>query len=107
MSIRFDYSYAGLSQEELDNKAAQISLADKMLKEKTGAGSDFLGWYDYPVAYDKEEYARIKKAAEKIKDSCDAFIAVSYTHLDVYKRQVWCIGAFGLPNGLKAVAGMW
>ena len=53
MSIRFDYSYAGLSQEELDNKAAQISLADKMLKEKTGAGSDFLGWYDYPVAYDK------------------------------------------------------
>ena len=76
MSIRFDYSYAGLSQEELDNKAAQISLADKMLKEKTGAGSDFLGWYDYPVAYDKEEYARIKKAAEKIKDSCDAFIVI-------------------------------
>ncbi|MBS6341328.1 MAG: glucose-6-phosphate isomerase, partial [Eubacterium limosum] len=76
MSIRFDYSYAGLSQEEFDNKAAQISLADKMLKEKTGAGSDFLGWYDYPVAYDKEEYARIKAAAEKIKGSCDAFIVI-------------------------------
>lgn len=76
MSIRFDYSYTGLSQEEFDNKAAQISLADKMLKEKTGAGSDFLGWYDYPVAYDKEEYARIKQAAERIKGSCDAFIVI-------------------------------
>lgn len=76
MSIRFDYSYAGLSQEEFENKAAQISLADKMLKEKTGPGSSFLGWYNYPVAYDKEEFARIKKAAKKIQTSCDAFIVI-------------------------------
>lgn len=76
MGIKFDYSYAGLTEAELKNKVSQIQLADKMLKEKTGAGNDFLGWYDYPVAYDKEEYERIKVAAKKIQDTCDAFIVI-------------------------------
>ncbi|MEG0811529.1 MAG: glucose-6-phosphate isomerase [Eubacterium sp.] len=76
MSIRFDYSYAGLTSEEMQNKATQISLANKQLVEKTGTGNDFLGWYDYPISYDKKEYACIKVAAEKIKNSCDAFIVI-------------------------------
>ncbi|MEG0377644.1 MAG: glucose-6-phosphate isomerase [Eubacterium sp.] len=76
MSIRFDYSYAGLTPEEMDFKAVQLSLANKQLVEKSGAGHDFLGWYDYPVSYDKKEYARIKAAAEKINNTCDAFIVI-------------------------------
>ncbi|MDO4289404.1 MAG: glucose-6-phosphate isomerase [Eubacterium sp.] len=76
MGIKFDYSYAGLTEAELNNKVGQIQLADKTLKEKTGPGNDFLGWYDYPVAYDKDEYARIKAAAKRIQDSCDAFIVI-------------------------------
>jgi glucose-6-phosphate isomerase len=47
-----------------------------MLHEKTGAGNDFLGWIDLPVNYDKEEFSRIKKAAEKIKSDSDILIVI-------------------------------
>ena len=43
---------------------------------KNGAGNDFLGWVDLPENYDKEEFARIKIAAEKIKKSCDALVVI-------------------------------
>lgn len=76
MSIRFDYSYANISKEEFPKKFGQLKLANEELMEKTGTGNDFLGWVDYPVAYDKEEYARIKKAAVKIQKSCDALVVI-------------------------------
>ena len=47
-----------------------------MLHEKTGAGNDFLGWVDLPVDYDKDEFARIQKAAEKIKNDSDVLIVI-------------------------------
>jgi len=59
--------------QEISNK---ISESQKMLHNKTGAGNDFLGWVDLPVDYDKEEFARIKKAAERIKKSCDIFVVI-------------------------------
>ena len=43
---------------------------------KTGAGSDFLGWVTLPDDYDKDEFARIKAAASKIQSSCDVFIVI-------------------------------
>ena len=46
--------------------AHQIEAAHHLLHDKTGLGNDFVGWVDLPVNYDKEEFARIKKAAEKI-----------------------------------------
>lgn len=47
-----------------------------MLHEKTGAGNDFLGWVDLPVDYDKDEFARIQKAAEKIQGDSDVLIVI-------------------------------
>jgi len=47
-----------------------------MLHNKTGAGNDFLGWVDLPLNYDKEEFSRIKAAAEKIKSDSDALIVI-------------------------------
>ena len=44
-----------------------VKDAKEVLVSRTGAGNDFLGWIDLPVDYDKEEFVRIKKAAEKIK----------------------------------------
>ena len=54
----------------------KINKADDMLINKTGAGSDFLGWVDLPVNYDKEEFARIKKAADKIKSDSEVLIVI-------------------------------
>ena len=50
--------------------------AKKVLVEKTGDGNDFLGWIDLPVDYDKEEFARIKKAAEKIRNDSEVLLVI-------------------------------
>ena len=54
----------------------EISAAHKKLLDGSGEGSDFLGWIDLPKNYDKEEFARIKDAAQRIKKSCDVFIVI-------------------------------
>ena len=50
--------------------------AKDVLVSKSGAGNDFLGWIDLPVDYDKEEFSRIEKAAEKIKKDSDVLIVI-------------------------------
>src|SRR5690606_30233652 len=53
-----------------------VRLAHRQLHEKTGAGADFLGWIDLPENYDKEEFARIKQAAERIQNDSDALVVI-------------------------------
>lgn len=65
-----------VSQEDFDGIAAQIRESDKKLMSKTGEGSDFLGWIDLPVNYDKDEFARIKKAAAKIQSDSQVLIVI-------------------------------
>ena len=76
--IKFDYSKAGkfIAESEINGLKPYIEAAHKTLHEGTGAGSDFLGWVNLPENYDKEEYARIKKAAEKIKSNSKALIVI-------------------------------
>ena len=77
-NIRFDYKRAlpFVSQHEIDYMSDYVAAAHKMLHEKSGAGNDFLGWVDLPVDYDKEEFARIKAAAKKIRSDSDALIVI-------------------------------
>ena len=77
-NVTFNYRRAlsFFSQEEIDNMQPQIEAVDKVLMNKTGAGNDFLGWIDLPVDYDKEEFARIKAAAEKIRNDSDVLLVV-------------------------------
>ncbi|MFD3158163.1 glucose-6-phosphate isomerase [Haloimpatiens sp. FM7330] len=65
-----------LKEEEIMNLQPMVTAAHNMLNEKTGAGSDFLGWVDLPEDYNKEEFARIKKAAEKIRSNSEALIVI-------------------------------
>ncbi len=76
--VIFDYSKATsfISAEEVANMKGAAELAKKTLLEKTGAGSDFLGWIDLPVDYDKEEFARILAAAEQIKKDSEVLIVI-------------------------------
>ncbi len=77
-NLTFDYQKAlsFFSKEELENVKAQVKAAHTALHEKNGAGNDFLGWVDLPEDYDKEEFARIKKAAEKIRNDSDVLIVI-------------------------------
>ena len=76
--VTFDYSKAEKFIGEHEVKAMeQIALqAKEVLVERSGAGNDFLGWIDLPVDYDKEEFARIKAAAEKIQSDSEVLIVI-------------------------------
>lgn len=56
-----------VNEHEYEGVAAEVKAAHKVLHDGTGLGNDFLGWLNLPTDYDKEEFARIKAAAEKIK----------------------------------------
>ncbi len=76
--ITLDYSktLGFISEDEIKEISPCVEMAHKTLTEKTGEGNEFLGWLDLPVNYDKEEFARIKKCAEKIKCDSDILIVI-------------------------------
>ena len=78
MSVKFNGKYLNgfVSQAEFDNVYPQVELCHNILHAKSGAGNDFLGWLDLPFSYDKEEFARIKKAAEKIRSDSDVLLVI-------------------------------
>jgi len=73
-----DHTYVqGFVQaQELANLAPEVKLAHERLHQGTGAGSDFLGWIDLPVNYDREEFARIKDAAARIQEDSEVFVVI-------------------------------
>ena len=77
-TVKFDFSNTEFkaSKEDVAAMSERVKAAKKTLLEKTGEGNDFLGWIDLPVDYDKEEFDRIKKAAEKIKSDSDVLVVI-------------------------------
>ncbi|MCH5298635.1 MAG: glucose-6-phosphate isomerase [Ruminococcus sp.] len=65
-----------VGEDEYKGIEAQVKNAHKALHDGTGLGNDFIGWVDLPTNYDKEEFSRIKKAAEKIKKDTDVFVVI-------------------------------
>ncbi|MDE7294193.1 MAG: glucose-6-phosphate isomerase [Oscillospiraceae bacterium] len=76
LKLNTKYLEGFVSAEEMENIKPQAELAAKTLSERTGAGNDFLGWIDLPVDYDKDEFARIKAAAEKIRNNSEVLIVI-------------------------------
>ena len=76
--VTFDYSRtAGVVREsEMESMKAIAESARELLLSRKGAGNDFLGWIDLPVDYDKEEFARILKAAEKIQKDSEVLLVI-------------------------------
>ncbi len=76
--VTFDYGKSAgfISQEEVSYMAKLAEDAKEVLVSKSGAGNDFLGWLDLPVDYDKEEFARIKKAAAKIQSDSEVLVVI-------------------------------
>lgn len=78
MSIQLDAKHLSdfIREDEYTAVAPQVKLAHELLHTGTGAGNDFIGWVTLPTDYDKEEFARIKAAARKIKSDTDVFIVI-------------------------------
>ena len=78
MKLNFSYQFAKnfFNEDELKQIKPYVELANEVLTSKTGVGNDFLGWVDLPETYDKDEFARIKKAAEKIKNDSEVLVVI-------------------------------
>ena len=78
MKLEFSYKFAKnfFDEKEITQLKPFVELANEVLVNKDGAGNDFLGWTTLPCDYDKEEFARIKKAAEKIKNNSEVLVVI-------------------------------
>lgn len=76
MKLNTKYLKQYVNEDELQGIKPSVETAASVLHEKTGLGNDFLGWLDLPTNYDKEEFTRIKAAAEKIKANSDILIVI-------------------------------
>ncbi|MBP9509966.1 MAG: glucose-6-phosphate isomerase [Fusobacteriaceae bacterium] len=76
--LKFNYQNAlnFINEIELSSMEPQVALAAKMLEEKTGNGNEFLGWLDFHKNYDKEEFKRVQKSAEKIKNDSEILLVI-------------------------------
>ncbi len=75
--VEFDMSGAAafVGKDAVESLKQEIAEASVKLKEKTGEGNDFLGWYDLPLCGD-EEYKRVLAAAEKIRSDSEVLVVV-------------------------------
>lgn len=78
MAVKLNTKYLEpfIAQREYEGISPHVLAAHRMLEEKNGLGNDFLGWVSLPKDYDKEEFARIQRAAEKIKGDTDILIVI-------------------------------
>ena len=78
MAIKFfnDHALDIVSNDDIKAIAPKAVEALHTLNNKSGAGNDFLGWVDLPTNYDKEEFARIKNAADYIKKNADVLVVI-------------------------------
>ena len=78
MALKFNSAYAKdfIRENDLKGLEAQVAAAHETVNAKSGLGNDFLGWVDLPVNYDKEEFSRIKAAADKIRQDTDILIVI-------------------------------
>ena len=76
IKLNDNYVKAFVSEEELAAMQPEVTKAHELLTSKTGPGNDFTGWVELPTDYDKEEFARIKAAAEKIRKQADVLIVI-------------------------------
>jgi len=87
-NIKLDFSNTSIKLEDIMEYENEVKNIHKALHEKANDEKEFLGWLELPTKYDKKEFTRIKKAAEKIKKDSDVFL---------------CIGIGGSYLGARAV----
>lgn len=73
MTMKFDASH-GLLKEEIASYQDTVTKLHEVIRKRTGAGNDFMGWVEWPVSYDKDEFERIIKVADKVKDKAEVLV---------------------------------
>ena len=76
LTLYDNYLKSFISDEEIRGMQAEVTAAHELLHSGKGPGNDFIGWVDLPENYDKEEFARIKVAADKIKQNSEVLVVI-------------------------------
>lgn len=76
IKITLDYTNSFISEDEIQNLQPYVKTSAELLEEGKGPGSDFLGWIELPSNFDKEEFKKIKLAAEKIQRDSDVLLVI-------------------------------
>ena len=76
LKLNLDYIENFVSPSDLASFDDRLNAAYTALLDGSGKGNDFIGWRDLPINYDKDEFARIKLAAEKIKKNSDVLLVI-------------------------------
>ena len=76
MELKMNGLWRYVQDDEILDAEPLVKVAQDTLEQRKGAGNDFLGWLDLPENYDREEFARIKQAAEKIRKTADVLIVI-------------------------------
>ncbi|MCR5741191.1 MAG: glucose-6-phosphate isomerase [Gammaproteobacteria bacterium] len=76
LKIDYELTKKFYSNDELENAKSRAKEALKTVKEKSGEGNDFLGWYGYPLSYDKEEFERVKRCASTIIRGSEVLVVI-------------------------------
>ncbi|MBQ1895434.1 MAG: glucose-6-phosphate isomerase, partial [Clostridia bacterium] len=76
LTLYDNYLKSFISDEEIRGMQAEVTAAHELLHSGKGPGNDFIGWVDLPENYDKEEFARIKVAADKIKKNSEVLVVI-------------------------------
>jgi len=87
-NVKLDFTHSGVEQKDIMKYSDTVEKIHEELHAKSQDENDFVGWLELPTNYDKEEFERIKKAAEKIKKDSKIFL---------------CIGIGGSYLGARAV----
>ena len=92
--MKVDFSNVNL--EKLENYEKRALEAFDTLMKRDGEGNDFLGWIDRPVDYDKDEFERIKKASQKIRENSDVLVSIGIggSYLGIKAVEVACDSYF-------------
>ena len=76
LKLNIENALKFVDAKEVEAIKSEIVEAANVLVSKSGAGNDYLGWLDLPLDYDKEEFARILAAAERIKAQADVLLVI-------------------------------
>jgi len=75
-NIKLDLSHTSIGMDKILEYKEGVKEIDKAIRTNPNSPKDFLGWLELPSNYDKEEFDRIKKAAEKIKNDSEVFVSI-------------------------------
>ncbi len=83
-----------VNMDEMKNLEPMLNMCDEWLHKKTAAGGDFLGWVDLPASYDRDEFARIREAADKIRSDSEVLIVIGIggSYLGARAAIEFCLG---------------